>query len=1460
MKPNLTRTAGALFLIFTFLLSTFHTTPVRAINAPTPLAPANGAITTSTTTPPLGIPELKWAAIADATAYRLQISRDIAFATLLIDIVTTNTSYTPNISGGFTDGDWYWHVRVEAPAPVSAYNTPAWKFTKQWASPTNLPTLTSPANGATIDFYDSPTFSWTPVKGAARYKIQIYASSGGWATPLDGATTLTTSYQPPFKLPNGTSYYWRVVPLDIGEHQGTPSAESAFNASYNLVPTLLEPADGATPVFTPTFRWTAVRGAESYTLQYVSGNDFNAGAIQVITNSTSYTPTDTLSNDLNYYWRVKATSGQSVSDWTPARWFKKNWYIKPVLLTPTLGYLDQRFPVFSWTPVPGASKYVVELSLYPNFSQNFDVTETSNTYSTPVNYNHGLPVHFYWRVTPYDGGNRAGIASDNGEFDSYGTSVAPHQVYPPYYYTPDSYANFPGITTNPHEDRTVPLPIFIWHRVYTPAGDPNQGQVYADAYRVQVDDDPFFGSVNWTVDTQNTVAAPTNNNPFTPVNGTIYYWRVCPMIGGDCPLLVKNPTPGTPPTESWSQTWKTRFDLTKGLTPTSAGSVPNLIRPIGGFEYAEATPILEWFPISGATSYDVEISTTLDFSSTVDTATVHYPMYAPTQSFAQRSLGAVDFGVYYWRVRQTGSATWSTIRRFQIAAQSQWQSTRVSNSVANQLQIGSDTAGDTSNPDYDLTDLHATQSSDSWYFGFHVPASPSQNVTYALYLDLDHQNNSGGTTDPYIPAYNISTLSSYRPEYVVYILQEGGVFSYSKVRPYRWTSTTWEALGNMGTGTITQTGDYVELKIPNSFVGYNDKTGSYAISLVSLPAGGSGSPQDSVPSDPNVPGTGAISRFSNVTERMNLVMPPNNGGVDPSTFPSIQPFYWDWPVLSPWAGAIMKAYLDPGYSTEAANSSFVLTSITPYYARTSNPWGVDFQGDNTYYWRIQPRYLVNGNYILGAWSQGSRFERKGFVPQNLQTSVTFATPTFTWDMAEGAKYYDLWVDNDPNFNSLNIGISTAQNSFTSTFTLPNGIYYWKVRVNRLGIVTNDWSATQSFQLTLPTPNGLTPASETTVSRIPTLCWTPLIKNSTAGDPVLAAWKYRVQVSKDATFSNPFDGIDSEQSCWTSSNGANYQDGKFYWRVAMIDGNGKLGNYSPYSTFIKQYPISTLISPTSGSSSGGTPTFIWTPVNGAAKYKLEVSEFNTFSPLTDSVITDNTRFTPFFTYPLKKYYWRVAMMDFNDNIGPFNTATVILTLPTTTKTFTSFAAHDGYVLESTETSNVGGAINSTAATFNLGDDTKKKQYRSILSFSTGAGLPDAAVITSVSLKVKKNGYVGGNTNLLTDLQGIIVDIKNGFFGTSSALEAQDFQSAASKTYGPFTSPSILVSNYFTFGLTNGKDFINKTSANNGLTQMRLRFRLDDNNNAVANYLSLFSSNATNAADRPQLIIKYYVVTP
>ena len=187
----------------------------------------------------------------------------------------------------------------------------------------------------------------------------------------------------------------------------------------------------------------------------------------------------------------------------------------------------------------------------------------------------------------------------------------------------------------------------------------------------------------------------------------------------------------------------------------------------------------------------------------------------------------------------------------------------------------------------------------------------------------------------------------------------------------------------------------------------------------------------------------------------------------------------------------------------------------------------------------------------------------------------------------------------------------------------------------------------------------------------------------------------------------------------------------------------------------------------------------------------------------------------------------------------------------TASFKSTGANDGWVLETGENTNVGGTMNATATTLRIGDDAARKQYRSVLSFATSS-LPDNAVVTKVTLKVKQQGIVGGG-NPVNMFQGFLADIRKGTFGTS-ALQLGDWQTAASKTIGPLTvAPS---GGWYTLNLTAGRNFVNKLASGNGLTQIRLRFKLDDNNNSTANYLSIYSGNAA-AADRPKLIIEYYI---
>jgi hypothetical protein len=190
----------------------------------------------------------------------------------------------------------------------------------------------------------------------------------------------------------------------------------------------------------------------------------------------------------------------------------------------------------------------------------------------------------------------------------------------------------------------------------------------------------------------------------------------------------------------------------------------------------------------------------------------------------------------------------------------------------------------------------------------------------------------------------------------------------------------------------------------------------------------------------------------------------------------------------------------------------------------------------------------------------------------------------------------------------------------------------------------------------------------------------------------------------------------------------------------------------------------------------------------------------------------------------------------------------------TMTFRSTGTQDGWILESTETSNVGGTMNATATTFNLGDSTADKQYRTILSFNT-TNLPDTAVVTRATLRIRVYGALLGNNNPFAWGQGLKVDVCKGTFGTS-ALQLADFN------FNNATNCKLLAG---TFGNTpvNGWYAVNLISTARpkinlaGLTQFRLRFYKDDNDDNAADYWRFYSGNYTTASLRPTLIIEYYI---
>ena len=98
----------------------------------------------------------------------------------------------------------------------------------------------------------------------------------------------------------------------------------------------------------------------------------------------------------------------------------------------------------------------------------------------------------------------------------------------------------------------------------------------------------------------------------------------------------------------------------------------------------------------------------------------------------------------------------------------------------------------------------------------------------------------------------------------------------------------------------------------------------------------------------------------------------------------------------------------------------------------------------------------------------------------------------------------------------------------------------------------------------------------------------------------------------------------------------------------------------------------------------------------------------------------------------------------------------------------------------------------------------------------------------------------------------MDIRRGAFSANAILQETDFQAVSSKP-GAAVVLNTPVNNWYSAELPSSVySFINR----NGVTQLRLRFGKDDNNDLSADTLNVYSGNA-GAAVRPQLVIEYAV---
>ncbi len=1133
--------------------------------APVQLNPPDGSTTTSTSDPPLGLPTLSWQIVEGAIKYHVQVATSPGFGDPLVDKDTYAGAYSLEIA--LPDGIYYW--RVKAGSGV-VYN-PTWgpysdvfSFEKDWSTGGALkPTLLEPEADAIRAAFQAGDFSWTPVAGAAKYRFEL-AGDPAFTNVVYDAITLKPQHTPVERLASNT-YHWRVTPIDYRDNYGQSSDVRSFTFDWAATPELLAPVDDVETPFVPRFSWTAVEAAKEYRLQISTQTDFGFPT-EYITRNTDFTPVKALSNDQDYFWRVRAVDYQGTgTPWSEVRGFRTKWNFAPTLLTPADNAIMLSYPFFSWEPIPGAERYQIQIDESNSFEPPLIGDEklfNVNSYTQPE-YRNGLVARdYYWRVRGLDAQDNTTAWSEVRAFRT-DIEVRSNLIYPPYYYPPDT-ANLPV-----HHDRTIAWPLFLWDTAHTTLPFPVNAiglPVAPDYYHLMVDDDPGFGSPNFQIETLGLAAAPTLDTPFAGLqNGQIYYWRVQAFregrkLGGDA-------------------VWRMRYDAgvqELAWTPPS-GDGPSIIYPRDAFEAVDA-PVLGWQPVNGAANYRVQVSRNQDFTVVVDEARPQFVNYVPWQG----RLEAMPFGAYWWRVQAESAqgvalGGWSQPRRFHLSVDLLTGNpidmvpvpcadlkpdeveippctrvdtpTTIISTTQNYLPAWTFIAaspGDSGN-EYDVGNLHVMtdryyDGNHYWAIAFEAAAAIGGSVKYGIYIDVDHVENSGAAADPL--GKPISTDGLFRPEYVIYVHRAGNTVASSDVSYFQWNGSSWDPVQSLaslgGVAWYEDATHGIQILVPYTSIDPDDSSGSMALAVFSTDVAGGGL-VDSVP-----PQGGLIDNPAFVSDMLAPLYPFDTPLSNPRVLYDMPPLRWRTPIFDSIDGYQVEVARDAQFTDIVETWETYETRTSPFFELLPATFqsGNAFEDNESYYWHVRLRHerfdpIKPDFYDYGPWSPPFRFKLDSRRVANAKLSTApdaFMTPSFEWDRVDGAAGYTIQIDDDANFSSPLVNQATDATSFTpdekfGTQALIYGAqYFWRVAMRRSDQVVGHWTDAMTFAKTSLYPTPLVPLTGQTVTGQPTFQWTTILTPTVT--PRLAVPRYRLQVDDDPNFGSPLVNVISESSTYT----------------------------------------------------------------------------------------------------------------------------------------------------------------------------------------------------------------------------------------------------------------------------------------------------------------------------------------
>jgi len=386
-------------------------------------------------------PVLSWDPVEGASMYMIYVSDDAGFTSVVEPLAnvasTTNTRWAPQLSNdkpALADSvaakAYHWFVRpckrvnVCGPNPISTPEVAISQFRKVSAAvkPVTADGAVVSSADVTLDWEDYFQTNQTPVwaatgesspQAAQWYRVQV-DNDQGFTSPLETVLVDQSTFTSPARLYPEGNLWWRVQAVDADDNNlpwSTP--QHVVKATPEIV--LEFPVNGSDVSGATHFEWHAQAAAGRYLLQVYKSTEMTDGNLlfSATVKQTAYTWDKPIpASAVPYSWRVTRLDSSTPSNSGPPSYggqFESHGSLPALLAPAASSYQAPNGPLFTWTDVPGAVSYLLEVRASGATYNWANITTAATSWAADRVVPDGT---FTWRVSAKDaGGATIGITA-----------------------------------------------------------------------------------------------------------------------------------------------------------------------------------------------------------------------------------------------------------------------------------------------------------------------------------------------------------------------------------------------------------------------------------------------------------------------------------------------------------------------------------------------------------------------------------------------------------------------------------------------------------------------------------------------------------------------------------------------------------------------------------------------------------------------------------------------------------------------------------------------------------------------------------------------------------------------------------------------------------------------------------------------------------------------------------------